>query len=138
LGSIDSYQIQIIDKRAKYWPGYEGRRMGEPAGSGRVFSKKLLEAVNYTPFNNDKNSSLDSSAIHKIRKLGWPIWEVFSLKEEGLVHAGMKSHQDKNRYTAIPADGNKLHFKMWIESVFDKPERIIKFRAKTLERNPHA
>ena len=40
-----------------YWDGYlkSGSRFNETIGIGRLISKDALKAVNYKPFNNNKN-----------------------------------------------------------------------------------
>ena len=54
----------------RHWKGYIGHREGEPIGGGRMLSKKLLENLNWTPWENIYvNKSLDSYFISKIKTL---------------------------------------------------------------------
>ena len=60
-----------------YWPGYEGRRSGEPVGSGRIISAALLERVDWKLWADDTEKSLDGDcttwlAAHGVRPFG--IW----------------------------------------------------------------
>lgn len=43
-----------------HWEGYpNNHRPGEPIGIGRLISKKFLEKINYEPFKNDADCSMD-------------------------------------------------------------------------------
>jgi hypothetical protein len=66
-----------------YWAGYKGQREGEPAGAGKVYSKKFLEAINYNLFPRDINKGLDS--------LSWAIAKKYTkkIKVEGLAANGL-------------------------------------------------
>lgn len=52
------------------WVGYKGARSGETIGIGRMLSRELLDKINWTPFDSDKNSSLDRSMKDKARSVG--------------------------------------------------------------------
>lgn len=44
-----------------FWPGYTNGRVGESIGIGRLLSRKILEKLNYRPFDDRLNGSLDHS-----------------------------------------------------------------------------
>lgn len=54
------------------WGGYgpQSPRNGEPIGIGRMISAPMLKKINYEPFRNDLNSSLDYSMFQKIQAVG--------------------------------------------------------------------
>lgn len=51
---------------ACYWRGYTERRKGESIGIGRLISKKILKEINYRPFDDKLDNSLDYSMIRRI------------------------------------------------------------------------
>lgn len=59
------YEVRLV-----YWPGYQGTRADETIGIGRMLSKKLLDAIDWKPFHDDKSSSLDRSMKEKAAKVG--------------------------------------------------------------------
>jgi hypothetical protein len=67
--------FKCVDKSGYwYWGGYTNDRVGEPVGGGRYFSKRLLNALNWTPWGNIKaDKSLDGIANNNISKLGIPV-----------------------------------------------------------------
>jgi len=52
-----------------HWPGYEGRRAGESIGIGRLISRQVLERLQFKPFDERIDSSLDYSMIQKCTKV---------------------------------------------------------------------
>ena len=72
-----------------YWGGYLGQRAGEPAGAGKVYSKALLERLDYSLFGTHLNGGLDSYSWARVKgftnKIG-----VFSLMENGLFLCDVK------------------------------------------------
>ena len=55
-------KVQII-RRA-----YKDDRVGKPMGSGRIFSKSILEQLNWCIFPVRKNVGMDSFSVRKIKK----------------------------------------------------------------------
>jgi hypothetical protein len=54
--------------RLVYWPGYtDAYRKNETIGIGRVLSKSLLRKINYKPFTDDKNNSMDYMMQQQVR-----------------------------------------------------------------------
>lgn len=64
-----------IPKRGKirivYWPGYVGERSNESIGIGRMLSKKLLDLIDWQPFDSTKDSSMDASMKQKCAAVGY-------------------------------------------------------------------
>jgi hypothetical protein len=54
------------ENRAVFWEGYkEPKRKGETIGIGRVLSSRILKKMNWTPFEDTRDSSLDYSMWNK-------------------------------------------------------------------------
>ena len=47
---LDFYLADIVSKKVWYWGGYDGKRDGQSIGAGRVFSKNILDKMNWMPF----------------------------------------------------------------------------------------
>jgi len=64
----------LLDYRHKmrlcHWPGYVGQRADETIGIGRMLSRKLLDLINWKPFHDDKDASLDRSMKDKAKAVG--------------------------------------------------------------------
>jgi glycosyltransferase involved in cell wall biosynthesis len=56
--------------RACYWPGYVGPREGESIGIGRLISARVLEKMNWMPFENHLDNSLDYSMQKRVLQAG--------------------------------------------------------------------
>jgi glycosyltransferase involved in cell wall biosynthesis len=67
------------DFRACYWPGYIGPREGESIGIGRLISAKVLEKLNWEPFDSSLDHSLDFSMVKRVKKADGKILLVKSL-----------------------------------------------------------
>lgn len=52
--------------RLVYWPGYEGKRLGESIGIGRLISAKALDNIDWRPFDDHLDNSMDYSMYRKI------------------------------------------------------------------------
>ena len=52
-----------------YWPGYVGRREGESIGIGRLISKRVLDLIQWNPFDGQLNRSLDYSMVQRCTKV---------------------------------------------------------------------
>jgi hypothetical protein len=68
------------DNRLCHWPGYVGPRKGESIGIGRLISRSLMDKINWRPFNDALDSSLDRSMIDKVNSVNGTIFNVVSDK----------------------------------------------------------
>ena len=64
VGKREFYMLDINSNKNIYracrWDGYpKGERYNEPIGIGRLLSNKILEQMNWSPFNPLRNSSMD-------------------------------------------------------------------------------
>ena len=69
IGKLGCYFADVGETiRAVSWSGYEGRRLGEPIGIGRVLSNRILDTMNWKPFDDKQDNSLDYVMYEKARK----------------------------------------------------------------------
>jgi glycosyltransferase involved in cell wall biosynthesis len=53
-----------------HWPGYDNHRKGESIGIGRLISARVLDKLNWEPFDDIMDSSLDHSMVTRVKKAG--------------------------------------------------------------------
>lgn len=83
LGMLGCYFTDIGKEiRSVYWKGYgKGNRSHEPIGIGRVLSARILNAIDWRPFDIDKNNSMDFQMYHKVIQKGGKVG-IFDAKED--------------------------------------------------------
>lgn len=69
-GMKDIYIYGAKPKQTKYWGGFKNHRIGETVGVARCLSRKLLDMLDWTPWNSTLNSKLDRSMTEKLINLG--------------------------------------------------------------------
>jgi hypothetical protein len=70
IGTSGCHFIHLsTQKRLCYWPGYIGHRENESIGIGRMINSNMLDKMQWQPFNNELNESLDYSMMQKCSKL---------------------------------------------------------------------
>jgi hypothetical protein len=74
--------IKYNQVRMCRWEGYSGARQDEPIGIGRLVSKRILDKMNWTPFDPDKNNSMDFMMYKKCLELGG---KVKMVKDDTLI-----------------------------------------------------
>ena len=67
IGKKDYYMADITNGtlRLCHWLGYNDNRKNEPIGIGRLLNKEFLKSINYKPFDDNKNSSMDYMMYNK-------------------------------------------------------------------------
>jgi hypothetical protein len=50
VGLLDFYLADLPGRRILYWGGYTGKRRGGLIGAGRVYSRRILEAIGWKPY----------------------------------------------------------------------------------------
>ena len=56
------------NKELWWWCGYKGHREGEPSGAGKIYTKELLEKMDYDLFGESSNRSLDGVSWARTKK----------------------------------------------------------------------
>lgn len=69
IGCRDLYSWDYAMGFAHYWPGYKGKREGEPIGSGRVIHSSLLDEFDWLPYDDLKNKNLDYSMTQRLGEM---------------------------------------------------------------------
>lgn len=60
VGFSDCFFYDEANAKTLYWPGYDDeRRAGEPIGAGKMVSSEILDRMNWRPFVETINRSLD-------------------------------------------------------------------------------
>ena len=71
VGLKDFYFYHTVDGRFGYWGGYvTQRRLGEPAGGGRVLPAGHLEHLDWRLWADGKDRGMDHSAFQRLRDVG--------------------------------------------------------------------
>lgn len=77
VGKPDCYLLDINYRkkiyRACHWPGYICERKGEPIGIGRLLSADIMDKMNWEPFLDRMDGSLDFVMMRKIEAAGGKI-----------------------------------------------------------------
>jgi hypothetical protein len=94
IGIQDMYVYNLKNNKKYYWRGYkkETGRQGETIGLGRCFSKNLLEKLNYQPWIDGINKSLDSSMQNKLKGISNFTKTTINLKKDGGFACDVKSN----------------------------------------------
>jgi hypothetical protein len=90
IGVLDSFMYDSITDKMFYFPGYTNRRHGESVGTGRMLSSKLLETLDYTPWDNGLNKGLDGSMWKKIKQLNIDEYKILT-KVNNFLMLGVKT-----------------------------------------------
>lgn len=93
LGYLDLYMYDLNTREAVYWAGYKGVREGEPIGPLRMLSHRLLEHLEWAPYDPTLSRNLDASMTKKLEGtpfttfgiVGGDDAMIVSLKESGSV-----------------------------------------------------
>jgi hypothetical protein len=68
MGVLDIYAYSPRTRRLRYWPGYEGFREGEPVGPARCHSARLMECLDWQPFNAEQDYNLDGGMTERLKE----------------------------------------------------------------------
>jgi hypothetical protein len=100
--------MKLLDKGydfvgANYWYMTDGKhhykakykhRHDFPAGSGRVFTKKCLDAINWEVFDRKKDRLLDDKALEQIKKAKIKTYIIQEAEKDGLRILAVKGKWD--------------------------------------------
>ena len=78
-----------------YWKGYDNNRRGEPVGAGKVYSRKLLECLNWNVFDQPRDKGLDRISWQRVKQAKAKI-HVTTLKENDLILVDIKDGEGMN------------------------------------------
>lgn len=111
IGLEDFYFYDLNRGKALYWGGYTDRkRKGKTVGAGRCLSAKLLDSMDWQPWDAKRNQYLDASMNEKISSAKKK--KVINLKKRGLMAVDLKSSK------------NITPFQRWDNSLYIDPKLI--------------
>ncbi len=66
VGVKDATLLDRSSGRAVYWPGYTKKRVGEPAGTGRFYSARILNLLEWELYPRSLERGLDAECLKKM------------------------------------------------------------------------
>jgi hypothetical protein len=82
------------------WKGYaEPARRGEFIGTGRLYSRTVLEALNWQLFDRTKNTGMDWYSLQNAKRVGAKITPISA--EKGLHALSLSTYRWGNLHTAL-------------------------------------
>jgi len=97
LGLKDLYLYEISTRRTMWWHGFPPAYADQPIGGGRIFSRKLLDKINWRPYANmNINRGLDNNSSIYMKSKGIGMKTV--LMQDSGIAVGLKPHQTLNKF----------------------------------------
>ena len=90
LGFLDAYIMHVPSWRMIRWFGYHNHRRGESIGSGRCYSRRLLDRAGWSLWNGSLQKGLDWSVTQKLSRITKK-QKIVTLAEAGGAHLGLKT-----------------------------------------------
>ncbi len=133
IGTAGCHFLHISDEmHLCYWPGYNSQRRGESIGIGRLISSKVLSDLQWKPFNDQLDKSLDGSMQQSVMKVAG---KVHITSNKKIISVSISTDNWLNKHNFWDHWGGKLpstkilNPDIWIDRNF--PEARIVFH-KTL------
>ena len=92
-----------------YWGGYTNNRRGEPAGAGKVYSRKFLECIKWNLFDVARDRGLDKISWQRVKQAKANV-HITSLKQNGLMLVDIKDGEGMtpfNKFKGLQKISNK-------------------------------
>ncbi len=107
FGLKDMFVLNSKTGEMIYWKGYTHNRKGETIGAGRMLSKRIVEELDYTLWDDKLNRGLDGSMTSRIKKLPFVNEKVFSYQKDSVLVCDVKS--DVNIWSFRVWKGNTMN-----------------------------
>lgn len=95
IGLLDLYFLNIPTAQMVYFPGYQDHRTGQTLGAGRCLSRQCLNLLQWTPWEDPINASLDHAMTQKLKTLMLHHAELteshFSMKDSNIAVVDIKT-----------------------------------------------
>lgn len=82
LSLRDLYFMGALSKRVFYWPGYVGKRAGEPIGAAKLVRRDVMEKLDWTPFLPARPKALDYDMHQAMQRIGVGV-DVVTMEQTG-------------------------------------------------------
>lgn len=97
LGLKDLYLYEISTRRTMWWHGFPPAYADQPIGGGRIFSRKVLDKMNWRPYGDSQlNRGLDNNSALLMKSKGIGMKTV--LMQDSGIAVGLKPHQTLNKF----------------------------------------
>ncbi len=107
LGFLDGYMFDTVTHRLIQWHGYKrALRRGEPLGSGRCYSRALLDRAEWRLWDSRKRNSLDWSVTQRMKHLK-PKTCFGPMESWGIRHLGLKTPENICSFRNLLANSAK-------------------------------
>jgi len=94
LGFLDGYMFDTVSHLLVQWHGYKRQmRLGEPLGSGRCYSRSLLNRAEWKLWDSRKRESLDWSVTQRMKTLK-PDYMFGRMEDFDIRHIGLKTPEN--------------------------------------------
>lgn len=84
LSLSDLCFMDLATQRVAYWPGYVGRRQGEPIGAAKLVRRDVLQAMQWQPFTPGRPNALDYDMHQRVLQAGFTVDVVPMHTTQGL------------------------------------------------------
>lgn len=116
------------DFKLCFWPGYKGRREGESIGIGRLISSKVLDKIQWKPFLETLDNSMDGSMIEKCTQVAANIHLVRNEKIKSLsisTDKWVNKHKFEDHYHTNHLPSEKIdNADEWVEDNFPEAKKV--------------
>ena len=139
LGVTDSYFVSFHFKRAHFdkcfhWPGYKGGSI--IMGCSRALKKEVLDSVNWRPWPDGKNYSLNNHS-HRVLSAGGSKLppKGIRVKDGGHLHIDIKTNGNISSVAPLWKEKPLLSFDDLMMAHLDEPESLecIYYRAEKVK-----
>jgi hypothetical protein len=128
IGTPGCYFMHLADENLLcYWPGYVNQRVGESIGIGRMLSSKLLDKMQWKPFSDLLNNSLDGSMMQTSSRRAARVHLIDSseLKSVSIsTNIWPNKHQFSDHYLGKLPSKKILDVDTWIENNFPEAKLV--------------
>ncbi len=147
LGILDMYFFDIITRRLMHWKGYTNERKGEVIGLGRCIHRDILEATNWTIWEDWRKSSLDYSMLLVLADVLKPVYDqgqasFFYSQDHGIAALDVKLSHNINSFDYInhSTDCEALNHVTWLNKNYPGPlvEQLLGLTRKVVIEPVHA
>jgi len=140
LGLKDLYLYEISTRRNMWWHGFPPAYADQPVGGGRIFSRKLLDKINWRPYANMTiNRGLDNNSSIYMKSKGIGMQTV--LMQDSGIAVGLKPFQTLNKFETWLYNGELIEsnlmqnkFSDYLDAIHATEPNESKFKGTVMVR----